>query len=109
MLSFSFEGISRQTYEYFELPWDMPAMIPKQAGILILAAAMPHATPEPILILNCRSLQVAFYQHNLQAIGTYAANKVFIRAEPDADVAAAEAADLIAAYRPPMNGPASSI
>ena len=101
MPSFKFEGASGQGHVYALLPWDAPA-VPQRGGILILAEAT-HMQPRPLLILDARRLREMFVRMGADAAINHGAYLLYFRDEPDNDARAAEAKDLIAAYRPTMN------
>ena len=107
MATYVFHGASHERYEYSSLSWGSPRKIPKQSGVLILAMRDGQSAV-PILITDCLSLQMAFFQHSEVAAKNFGANLAFIRTEEDAEVAEAEAMDLIEQYYPEMNLQAAS-
>lgn len=107
MATYVFHGASRERYEYSPLSWNSPKKIPKQSGVLILAMRDGQSAV-PILITDCLSLQMAFFQYSKVAAKNFGANLAFVRTEEDAEVAEAEAMDLIEQYYPEMNLQAAS-
>ena len=59
--------------------------------------------PRPLLILDARRLREMFVRMSADAAINHGAYLLYFRDEPDNDARAAEAKDLIAAYRPTMN------
>ena len=107
MATYVFQGASDERYEYTVLSWSSPKKIPKQSGVLILAMRDGQSVV-PVLITDCLSLQMAFFQHSEVAAKNFGATLAFMRTEEDAEVAEAEAMDLIEQYYPEMNLRAAS-
>ena len=106
MVSFSFTGSSKKTYNYSHIPEAGFNNIPRQPGNYVIASG-EHMRPTPILIRACHSVRKALLDEGdrLAASEKHGAIALYVHFDVDGDPDSRqrEVDDLISNYHPPMN------